>query len=121
MPASLVALQILLILLPGFAAAYLVQMLATRRSQTGFERVIEALLLSFVIYITFVIATRGRLPFRLVKDLPGTGETIAWEPAYLGILAAITFGLGVAAVGYMKWDGNRIFRWLRLTERTTRN
>jgi hypothetical protein len=33
-----------LILLPGFAAAYVVQQLATRRTQSDLERVIEALL-----------------------------------------------------------------------------
>jgi hypothetical protein len=43
-PTSLVALQIFLILLPGFAAAYVVQQLATRRTRSDLERVIEALL-----------------------------------------------------------------------------
>ena len=44
MPSSLVALQIFMILLPGFASAYIVQFLVTRRSQTDLERVTEALL-----------------------------------------------------------------------------
>ena len=53
MPATAVALQILLILLPGFTAAYLVQLLATRAKQTDLEKVIEALLFSFLNYVSY--------------------------------------------------------------------
>jgi len=49
MPGTLLALQIFLILLPGFSAVYIVQALATRRTQTDFERVIEAIVFSFAI------------------------------------------------------------------------
>src|SRR5579871_4081258 len=121
MPANLIALQIFLILLPGFAAAYIVQLLATRKTQSDLERVIEALLFSFVIYVCFIGANRGHLPFHLQKDTAGSGDTLVWEPGHLGILAAITFGFALAAVAYIKWDGNRLFRRLHLTERNTRN
>jgi len=121
MPTSLIALQIFLILLPGFAAAYIVQQLGTRRTQTEFERTIEALLFSFVIYVCFITVNRGHLPFHLEKDAAGTGDTVVWEPAHLGILAVITFGFAVFAVIYINRDWNRIFRKLHLTERTTRN
>lgn len=121
MPANLIALQIFLILLPGFAAAYVVHLLATRKTQSDLERVIEALLFSFAIYVCFVGVNHGHLPFHLQKDPLGNGDTVVWEPGYLGILAAITFGFALAAVAYIKWDGNRFFRRIHLTERTTRN
>ncbi len=121
MPANLIALQIFLILLPGFAAAYIVQLLATRKTQSDLERVIEALLFSFVIYICFIGMNQGHLPFHVLKDPLGNGETLVWEPAHLGVLAGITFGFAIVAVAYIKWDGNRLFRRLHLTERTTRN
>jgi hypothetical protein len=123
MPSSLVALEIFFILLPGFAAAYVVQFLATRKSQSDLERVIEALLFSFVIYVCFVLLNRGHLPFQLVKSSSGGSETdaIVWQSGHIGILAAIAFAFALAAVAYIKWDGNRIFRWLHLTERTSRN
>jgi hypothetical protein len=44
MPTSIVALEILLILLPGFATAYIVQLLALRGKQTDFDKAIEAAL-----------------------------------------------------------------------------
>jgi hypothetical protein len=123
MPASLIALQIFFILLPGFAAAYVVQFLATRKTQSDLERVIEALLFSFIIYVCFVPLNHGHLPFQLVKSQTGNSETdsIVWQSAHIGILATMTFGFALAAVAYIKWDGNRIFRRLHLTERTTRN
>lgn len=149
MPTSLVALEIFLILLPGFAAAYVVQQLATRRTQSDLERVIEALLFSFIIYVCFAAANHGKLPFALEKQSAAqaaadtgnanpadksatapakpsaedddSGQTIVWNPGSLGLLAAITFAFGVLAILYINHDGNRLFRRLRLTERTTRS
>jgi len=51
MPASVEALGILLLLLPGFGCAFLVQRIAVRAKQTELDKVIEALLLSFVLYL----------------------------------------------------------------------
>jgi hypothetical protein len=121
MPSSLIALQIFLILLPGFAAAYIVQQLATRRNQSDLERVIEALLFSFIIYVCFVAINHGHLPFHVEKGTGTNGDSIEWEPAHLGILAGITFGFALLAVVYINRDWNRVFRKLRLTERTTRD
>ncbi|MGB8260482.1 MAG: DUF6338 family protein [Terracidiphilus sp.] len=122
MPATLLALQVFLILLPGFSAAYVVQALATRRSQSDMERVIEALVFSFVIYVCFIPLNRGRLPFHIQTDPLGKGnDTVVWEPAQLAWLAAVSVAFSLFAVGYIRFDGNRLFRFLRLTERTTCN
>ena len=121
MPASLIALQILLILLPGFAAAYIVQMLALRGSQTDFDKVIEACLYSILIYATFVLFAHGALPFDLVSPkLPATEPTVLWHPKRLLGLAAITFVFSLAGAAYINLDGNSIFRRVKLTERTAR-
>lgn len=121
MPTSIVALQILLILLPGFAAAYIVQLLALRGSQTDFDKVIEASLYSLLIYSAFMVANSGALPFDLAPPkLPGTETLIVWHPKQLLALAAIALGFALAATSYINLDGNRIFRWLKLTERTSR-
>jgi hypothetical protein len=135
MPTSLIALQILLILLPGFSSAYIVQLLVTRRPQTDLERVIESLLYSFCIYVAYSAASHGHLPFHIVQDPIGKSDTILWETSSLTSLAAITFGFSLVVTAYYKHDGNSIFRlfdtelpailrwfrWLKLTERTTRN
>ncbi len=135
MPTSLMALQILLILLPGFAAGYIVQFLATRRPQSDLERVIEALLFSFVIYVVYVWLNQGQMPFHLGLDPVSKTDTILWDRVQLAELAGITFISSLVLVAYLRFDGNRIFRlgdtthagllrwlgWCKLTERTTRS
>jgi len=122
MPATLLALQIFLILLPGFSAAYLVQALATRRTPSDLERIIEALVFSFVIYVCYVPLNGGKLPFRIQSDPSGKlNDTVLWEPAQLAWLAAVTAAFALLAVVYIRFDGNRLFRAAGLTERTTRN
>jgi hypothetical protein len=122
MPVSLLALQVFLILLPGFSAAYVVQALATRRTQSDFERVVEALVFSFVIYVCYIPLNNGKLPFHIEHDPTGKIEdTVLWEPAQLAWLAAVTAAFALIAVAYIRFDGNRIFRAVGLTERTTRN
>jgi hypothetical protein len=51
MPEKAEALGILLVLLPGFACAYIVQILAVRRKQTELDKIIEALLFSLLLYV----------------------------------------------------------------------
>lgn len=122
MPATVLALQIFLILLPGFSAAYIVQGLATRRSQSDLERIIEALVFSFIIYVCYIPLNSGHLPFHIIDDPAGKGsETVLWQPAQLGYLVVVTFAFAMAVVAYIHFDGNAIFRRLHLTERTTRN
>ncbi len=122
MPATLLALQVFLILLPGFSAAYAVQALATRRSQSDLERVIEALVFSFVIYVCYMPLNGGKLPFHILRDPTGkVDDTVLWQPAQLAWLAAVTAGFALVSVAYIRFDGNRLFQRIRLTERTTRN
>jgi hypothetical protein len=122
MPVTLLALQAFLILLPGFSAAYFVQALATRRSQSDFERVVEALVFSFFIYVCFVPFNQGSLPFHIKHDPTGQfDQTVQWEPRQLGFLALVTVVFSLLAIAYIRHDGNRLFRTVGLTERTTRN
>jgi hypothetical protein len=122
MPATLLALQVFLILLPGFSAPYVVQALATRRTQSDLERVVEALVFSFLIYVCYMPLNRGRLPFQIQSDPANhSNDTVIWNPVQLGWLAVVTFLFAMVAVAYVRFDGNRIFQLLRLTERTTRN
>ncbi|HUD21943.1 MAG TPA: DUF6338 family protein [Acidobacteriaceae bacterium] len=121
MPSSLIALQILLISLPGFSAAYIVQLLASRNIQTDFDKVVEACLYSFLIYAAFVCFTHGALPFDLVPAKPPAMDaTIHWHPNRLLGLGAITLAISLLGVAYTNLDGNWVFRKLKLTERTTR-
>jgi Family of unknown function (DUF6338) len=114
-PTSVVALEILLILLPGFAAAYLVQLMAVRAKQTDLEKVIEALLFSFLIYVTYHVIRGGSQPVAFV------GNTIEFHPGNLVWLAALSFAYALAMTIFVNKDGMRLFRKLNLTERTSRS
>jgi Family of unknown function (DUF6338) len=123
MPTSVIALQILLILLPGFAAAYIVQMLAMRGPQTDFDKVIESSLYSVLIYACFIFFNHGFLPFDIIIPKgPGTETIILWHRRALLGLAGITVVVALLAALYVNHDGNRLFRFRRfqLTERTAR-
>jgi len=121
MPTSVIALQILLILLPGFAAAYIVQILALRGPQTDFDKVIESCLYSVLIYACFVFFTHGFLPFDiLAAQPPATEATILWHRKALLGLGGITIVIALLAAAYVNYDGNRIFRIFKITERTAR-
>jgi hypothetical protein len=64
----------------------------------------------------------GRLPFHIVRDPAGKGDdTVLWEPTQLAWLGAVTLLFALIAVAYIRFDGNRILRAFRLTERTTRD
>jgi hypothetical protein len=121
MPASLIALQILLILLPGFSAAYIVQLLALRNAQTDFDKLVEAALYSFLIYATFMLCGHGTLPFEITPARPPlTDPAIVWHATRLLGLVAITVIFALLGAIYINLDGNAIFRKLKITERTTR-
>ena len=121
MPTTLIALQVLLILLPGFSAAYIVQLLALRATQSDLDKVVEVLLLSFLIYSSYLFCNHGSLPFTiLVPSLGSSGPTIVWQIRKLAWLVGLTLGFVLLIAAYINWDGARVFRWLKLTERTSR-
>lgn len=119
MPTSLIALQVLLILLPGFAAAYVVQLLAVRGPQTDFDKVIEAALYSVLIYGGYSALSRGRLPFAF-SGAGTPNPTITWYPQSLFILLGMTLLVATAYILYFNKDANRFLRRLNFTTRTTR-
>jgi len=113
-PATFISLYILLIFLPGLAATYIVQFLATRNMQTDFDKFIEAAVYSCLIYATFMLSHHGSLPFK-VKE-----SSVEWESGSLIVLTAIAIGFALLGTAYINLDGNRIFRRLGITERTAR-
>lgn len=126
MPTTVVALQILLILLPGFSAAYIVQLLAIRAKQTDLEKIVEALLFSFLIYVSYGLMRHGNMPVSIAYS---AGEpTLQFHRLSLILLVGVTLFFALAMILYVNKDGARffrgdvrLFRWIKLTERTSRN
>jgi hypothetical protein len=117
-------LAILLILLPGFLCAGLVRALFVRPAQTELDKVWEALLYSFVIFVIFVGLSGSAIPFALRMEEQGGVHRygVELQPWPLTELALISVGLALAVGGILTNDIlGKLLRKLRLTQRTSRS
>jgi hypothetical protein len=124
MPDKAEALGILLVLLPGFASAYLVQLLAARRRQSELDKVIEALIFSLVLYLLTLPFFGYSLP---IAWHPGNGKQsggwqifIVWPQLLTLALLAVVLGTIYAASINHNWLTTP-FRWFKITERSARS
>jgi Family of unknown function (DUF6338) len=121
---GLEGLAALFILLPGFLCARLVQSLYVRPKQTELDKVTESLLYSFVIYVVFVALFGGAMPVGLVtQQVEGvTQYGVQLKAKPLVELATISFLLAFSIGAIVTNDiSGKVFRYLRLTQRTTRS
>jgi hypothetical protein len=117
-------LEILLILLPGFLCAGLVQALCVRPTQTELDKVWGALLYSFVVYVAFVWLAGPAMPvaLRITQANGAQLYTIELQPRPLAELTLISIVLALAVGGIVTNDIlGKLFRKLRLTQRTSRS
>jgi hypothetical protein len=124
MPGTTEALGVLLLLLPGFSCAYLVQRLALRPKQTELDKVIEALLFSFILYLVAAPFFNYSLPLLWQKRAAGGTEqyTFQLNGQYLAVLAVLALAFGILYSASLNHDWLlRFLRKLRITQRTARN
>ncbi len=123
MPEKLEALGILLVLLPGFCSAYVVQQLCVRRKQTELDKVVEALIFSFLLFLATLPLFGYVLPmsWHSVATKDGIAYTIAFNPRCLWMLFLMAITAGAAYAVIINRDlAMRIFRRIGFTERTAR-
>jgi hypothetical protein len=124
MPGTTEALGVLLMLLPGFSCAYLVQHLAVRPKQTELDKVIEALLFSFLLYLVVSPFFGYSLPVSWQKKNIGSIEQYAlqFNGPYLAVLAGLVLVVGILYSANLNQDWLlRLLRWLGITQRTARS
>jgi Family of unknown function (DUF6338) len=123
MPQGVQAFAVLLLLLPGFLSARIVQMMCARPKQTELDKIVEALLFSFLTYLLFAATLGTELPLSWSArfDQLGTHYILEIRRLRLALLAlyAVVLGLGWA------WIVNHdsLLKWLRkgrFTQRTSR-
>jgi hypothetical protein len=117
------ALAVLLVLLPGFLAAKLVHSFCFRPDQSDFDKVVEALIYSFVAYVTFIAIFKNAPVFVIQWDLPDSSHSYslslnALQFVYL-LLIAITLAL-LVSLSITNDLHMRLARLLKFTERTSR-
>jgi hypothetical protein len=130
MPDKAEALGVLLVLLPGFACAYIVQFIGVRRKkpeydkQTELDKVVEALLFSLLLYILTLPFFGYALPISWeAQDTNKSGiYHVLFDYSHLAVLAGLAIVLALlysAAIshGWLK----RAIGWLKVTEPTAYN
>jgi hypothetical protein len=123
MPDKVEALGVLLVLLPGFACAYIVQFLAVRRKQSELDKVIEALLFSLILYLLTLPFFGYTFPLSwgpLDSQHPNIYRIIInWQHLAWITGASVVFAVIYSAninQDWMMW----ILRRTKITERTAR-
>jgi len=121
MPGKIEALGILLLLLPGFTCAYISQHLAVRREQTELDKVVEALIFSFVLYLATLPFFGYTLPVSWRLAVDGSYQITPHYSHLLTLLASsVAIGILYAANINRDWLLT-ILRLCGVTERTARS
>jgi hypothetical protein len=125
MPGTMQALAVLFVLLPGFLAAYILQSLVTRPKQSDLEKLVEALIFSFVVYLisALIIGTKLPISWQVEKDPSSQNLAYAIQLTWwkLLVLLLLPIALGFLSAFLMQHDYLlRAFRWASLTDRTSR-
>ena len=124
MPATTEALGVLLLLLPGFSCAFLVQRLVIRPKQTELDKVIEALLFSFFLYLFASPFFGYSLPLAWQKSAIAEAAQYTFQLnwPYLAVLAVLALSIGLLYSANLNHDWLlRLLRKLSVTQRTARN
>jgi hypothetical protein len=110
--------------LPGFTAAYLVQLLAARKKQSELDKIIEALIFSLLLYILTLPFFGYALPITWtpIDDQHPHIFTIfiVWPHLFALASLAIILGSIYAASINHNWL-TAPFRWFRISERSARS
>ena len=118
-PPALSVLGILLFLLPGFISAIILRQVTTRAKQSDFEKLIEALVLSFVLYLTSLPLFGNTLPISWHDDAGTYKVHLQWGQLAFLFVEAILLSLLYGAVLQHDWL-HEVLRKLRITEKTSR-
>ncbi len=122
MPEKTEALGILLLLIPGFVCAFLVQLLAIRAKQTEFEKIVEAILFSSILYLCVGPFFHNSLPVSWLahKEGESTSFSFTFHAKYLALLGFGAILLSLVYGTVLNYDLlHKLLRRFKLTERTS--
>ena len=124
MPSGLQALFALFLFLPGFVSARIVRLLTARSQQSDLDRVIQALIYSFLICLIYLGAFGAKLPVEWVASATPNTSAFFHIVVHRGrvlTLGALSLLLGLLWGLIKGYDLHmRVLRRCRVTERTSR-
>jgi len=115
--------QILLFLIPGFISIWLIDLLIAREKKSAFDKIIESLILSFLIYLVAAFFSK-KFPVSLevVADNQGSKfYSLHYDNTSFLIVAVISLVIAlIISVAYNHDWVMGILRKLKITKRTSR-
>lgn len=117
------AIAVLVVLLPGFLAARLEEKLTVKKARTELDKIVEALLYSFVIYVVYSLLTKS-FPVTVRDTVNGQNHeySVRTNPGLLVVLAGIAIGLAVLYSYIENHDLlGKLFRRLRVSQKSWRD
>ena len=113
------ALQILIFLIPGFISEVILNAFIVRKEKKEFEKIIEALIFSMLIYTIYSIAIGGS---PIVLNQTTNSITLSYDKTSFLWLGAISMGIPVALGLLITNDLHmRLARKLQITRKTARS
>jgi len=117
---STTSIYLLLLLLPGFVSMFVARALAYRPDSQVFDKVLSALVYTFLIHSIYALIFNGLTPW-ILRISEGSLTVTLQSKAGLLSFFAIAVSLGVAAGLLENKDWHMKFvRWAHLTSRTSR-
>lgn len=116
MEVSAQALAVLLFLLPGFVASRIVGAVAVRRAKGHLGEIVEALILSYLIYLALEAVGWGVL---VPSPVAESTARVAFGRAAVSLVLAVVFALLYGASINHDWH-MQLLRWMKVTVRTAR-
>jgi Family of unknown function (DUF6338) len=120
---SFTTVAILLILLPGFTAARIVQQLCVRPEQTEFDKIFESLFYSFAIYVFYIAFFEPSVPVSLiVRTIDGAEHySVDFQQKPILYIFGIAAALGLlVSVNITNDLSGRLFRKIKFSDRSLR-
>jgi hypothetical protein len=116
------ALSVFFLLLPGFLCVRLVQALCVRSKQTELDKIVEALLYSFLIYVTYALFFHS-IPLALRVEHWGSADRYFIETDTKSLVLLAVFSIAWALLVAFLSNNDTAFSLLRkvsITQRTSR-
>lgn len=109
----------MVVLLPGLLATAVVNALCVREKRTEFDKVVDALLHTFVVIAAYAIVV-GKIPLELHATFEGNETTYSLETIRGPFIALLLISLAWSVVFAAVDNNDLVFRVLRLCHVTTR-
>jgi len=117
------ALQIIIFLLPGFITSYVARSLIAYKPKAELDKIIEALIYSFIIYVIFTLFSNLLPISAIIKSIEEERKlSIEFNRKAFLVILIISFSLGIIIAIFKRYDLHmKFFRLIKVSNKTSRS